>query len=295
MVVLGLLMLVALSALPRRREVARLASCRRNLMQVGVALELYGRRDGSLPAVPALETGPSPEGGPLRSLLVGLALPDLTELTDPAHPPERRESGPVVPRFVPGFLCPSDPRGSAAAPGDAPTSYRAATGDRPGGVNGGFAPGRLLRLGEVEAGDGKSFTAAFSERLLGDGRDAPSARNYRVVPGPVLGPECGGGPAPGPNPAGWRGDAGVSWAEAAWRSTLYNHVLPPMAPGGCVSADGRTAAVGASSGHSAGVNVLTFDGAVRTVGAGVDPRVWKALATTSGGPPDDADPAPEPH
>ena len=75
-------------------------------------------------------------------------------------------------------------------------------------------------------------------------------------------------------------DAGWSWAEASWRSSLYNHALPPGASPSCVSRDGASALTGASSVHPGGVNVLTFDGGVRTVSPTVAPAVWRALATT---------------
>jgi prepilin-type processing-associated H-X9-DG protein len=43
--------------------------------------------------------------------------------------------------------------------------------------------------------------------------------------------------------------------------------------------------MGASSGHVRGVNVLLFDGSVRTVTPGIDLAVWKSLATTQSASP----------
>jgi hypothetical protein len=146
----------------------------------------------------------------------------------------------------------------------------------PQGLNGGFAPGRRVRLADVEAGDGISYTAACSERLLGrgasDGRD-PGA--YQTVPGPLEEAGC-----PATAGARWHGDAGSSWAEAGWRSSLYNHTQPPGAATSCVADDGSQAHMAASSGHAGGVNVLVFDTSVRTVSPRVALPVWKALATT---------------
>ena len=49
-----------------------------------------------------------------------------------------------------------------------------------------FAPGHVLSLAKVEAGDGLSHTAAFSERLVGDNQPHHvTPFNYEVVPGPV--------------------------------------------------------------------------------------------------------------
>ena len=280
--ILTVLVLVALVALPRQRETARTASCRRNLMQIGVALALYDRSEGTLPAVPALSATPQPGGGPLRALLDALALPDLVGLNDPERPPERRPGQIPGERPVPGFVCPSGSFPAPPAAFPAPVSYRAAAGDGPAGRNGGFAPGRPSRLSDVAEGDGLAYTAAFSERLPGNGAASPGAFNYRRVAGPLGDAGCS------PAPVGaWRGDAGTSWAEASWRSTLYNHALTPNAAPSCVADDGATAFVGASSGHTGGVNVLSFDGSVRTVSPTVAPPVWKALATTrsDAGPP----------
>lgn len=284
LVVLALLFLlvtIALFALPRRRETARRGACQRNLMQIGVALALYERAEGSLPTVPRLGTEPMPYGCPLKSLLEALVLPDLTELSSNPKLPSRRPGVVAGERPVPGFVCPSDRSEASRVGFPAPVSYRATTGDSPGGSNGGFAPGRRTNLSDIEAGDGRGFTAAFSERLLGTYQDGDrNPANYLIVPGAVVGRSCldaGSGT--------WRGDAGWSWAEASWRSTLYSHALTPGAAPSCVSQDARTALMGASSGHPAGVNVLMFDGSVRVVTSTVAPQVWYALATVVGTPP----------
>src|SRR5437763_11362033 len=107
----------------------------------------------------------------------------------------------------------------------------------------------------------------------------------------------GGRGCPPDASAAWRGDAGSSWAEASWRSTLYNHALTPNAATSCITSDGASALMGASSGHLAGVNVLIFDGSVRTVSPTINPEIWKALATTqsdSGTAPGPATAGPSP-
>ena len=53
-VIVGLFVLIGLFALPRRRETARLSGCRRNLMQIGIALALYDDSEAQLPSVPVL-------------------------------------------------------------------------------------------------------------------------------------------------------------------------------------------------------------------------------------------------
>ncbi len=278
--VLGLLVMITIFILPRRREVARLTGCRRNLAQIGIALALYDRSEGQLPMIPSLVSDPPSSGGPLRAILDSLVLPDLTKLAADRKVPEAQPRPILTPRPVPGFVCPSDRVPHNVAAFTAPVSYRATTGDQSDGRNGGFAPGRTLRLVEIEEGDGQSFTAAFSERLLGTGQSGhPAMANYMMLSNSINERPCPTGPS-----ATWRGDAGMSWAEVSWRSTLYNHTLTPGASPSCVSTNGLTALIGASSGHIGGANVLMFDGSVRTVSPSIDPNIWKGMATTHASP-----------
>jgi prepilin-type processing-associated H-X9-DG protein len=280
-VIVGMGVLVLLTMLPHGREQARLLACGKNLGQIGVALALYDQGHQRLPSIalpgpldaPAGSSGP----GPLRTLLEALELPDLTGLHDPKSPPPG-PAGPVPGEMpVPGFICASDPNATAGW-FTAPVSYRATTGDTPAGDNGPFAIGRVLRLQAVESGDGLSYTSAFSERLVGDHEpNHAGACNYQVVPGPLAGAGC---PATDDGPR-WRGDAGSSWFYAGYRSTLYNHALPPGAQPSCVAEDGQTAFMGASSGHGRGVNLLLLDGSVTLVTREIDPRVWKRYATVN--------------
>lgn len=276
--VLAIMSILAMSLvmiLPRRREAARMAACRRNLMQIGVALALYDQGQGSLPSIPELDDREAVRGsGPLQALLQELGLPDLTALTDAGSRPTRQPGSCREGRRVPGFVCASDPH-AIARTFAAPVSYRATTGDAPDGRNGAFAPGRRINLGRVEATDGAGFTAAFSERLVGDNRPGHrAAENYAITGSPL--PDSG---CPEAAPSAWRGDAGSSWVDGDWRSTLYNHALTPNARPSCIADDRRAAFMGASSGHVDGVNVLVLDGSVRTFTPQVDRKVWREWAT----------------
>lgn len=283
-VVLGLaavVFLFLLMAVPRGREQARLAACQKNLAQIGQALSLYDQIEGALPTVgplKPLDAPPSEAGpGPLRTLLETLGQADFRGLAPGAPPPPR---GPVpgeVP--VPGFVCASDPN-STAGLFTAPVSYRAATGSDHHGRDGPFAPGRRISLARIEQADGTSYTAGFSERLVGDGRDgSTSAANYAVVPGRLPDGGCTA-PLLEDLRAAWRGDAGSSWRTAGYVSTLYNHGLRPSGGSSCLAADGASAFLGASSGHPRGVNLLMLDGSVRLVLPSIAPRIWQAYATT---------------
>jgi prepilin-type processing-associated H-X9-DG protein len=277
-VIVALGFLFLLMMVPRGREQARLAACRKNLSQIGFALALYDGTQQHLPMMMAiastLERSPAKSPSPLLTLLEALQLPDFTELEDSKSPPAAG-GGPVPGEIpVPGFVCPSDPNATAGN-FPAPISYRATTGDSSSGDNGAFAPGRVTRLKDVEAGDGLAYTAAFAERLVGDNHPShPAAGNYRIVAGPLAGSGC---PAEA-LPEEWRGDAGRSWIRSDYRSTLYNHALLPGAQPSCLAADGQTAFMGASSGHVRGLNLLFLDGSVTVVLSTIDPHVWREFA-----------------
>jgi type II secretory pathway pseudopilin PulG len=287
-VVFGIIALLLMLGLTRSREVARSATCSRNLQQIGVALGLYEQATGQLPYVDSLRGMEASSGGPLALMLDQFGVPGLDAIDPGAEPPSNRSGEPAVESYVPGFVCPSDPIATSRA-FPAPVNYRANTGNRTEGRLGPFAPGASVTLAEVEAGHGASYTAAFSERLVGTADSSPERiRDYRLVPGPI--PQGGCPEAPdGP----LRPDAGRSWRELGWRSTLYSHASPPGSRSSCIAEDGRTASMGASSGHVEGVRVLLLDGSVRTYSPSVALPVWQALGSDRDDPEapgDDASP-----
>ncbi len=184
-------------------------------------------------------------------------------------------SGPgfdLAPHQVSGLLCPSDPNVQRR---DflAPTNYRAAAGPDTQGRGGPFGFGRVGSMNAADAGAGRDFTAGFSERLIGSGKNPASpANDYRAVIGPV------GDLCPPSAEDSWKSDAGSSWASSGWSSTLYNHAMTPNATPSCVAIDGLTARIGASSGHARRVNVLMLGGSVKGFTPGVDPQVWRKFA-----------------
>lgn len=278
--IISLVLLVLLMVATRGREEARLVSCRMNLGRIGLALALYDQNYRSLPAV--AELAPVEASGrnearpisPLRTLLETFQYPDLTELRDPKTVPPARPGQVPGEMPVPGFVCGSDPNATGGLFA-APISYRAVTGDSPSGDNGAFAPGRRSSLLGVEAADGLSFTAGFSERLVGDNQPGHARlNNYQVVTGPLSPSAC----PVNADVAAWRGDAGSSWRASDYRSTLYNHALPPNGQPSCLANDGKSAFMGASSGHTRGVNLLLLDGSVNLVRTSIDPKVWREFA-----------------
>jgi prepilin-type processing-associated H-X9-DG protein len=274
------LVLVMFMAMPRGREQARLTACQKNLSQIGLALALYDQTQHQLPTIgrpaPGDDSGQGGSPGPLKILLESLGQADFLRLAANRTPP--RPSGPVPGEVVVrGFICSSDPNATAGR-FRAPISYRGSTGDDHLGRNGVFTPGRRISLAEIEQGEGSSYTAAFSERLVGDSIDGrPAAWNYAASAGPL---PAGGCTLPWleEQAARWLGDAGSSWVAAGYRSTLYNHALQPGSPVSCVALDGQSAFMGASSGHGRGVNMLMLDASVKLVQPTIDSRLWRNFA-----------------
>jgi hypothetical protein len=277
-----------LLALPRGREQARLAACQKNLAQIGLALALYDQTQNQLPGIETFEPiddswryqAGSP--GPLKILLETLDQTDFLGLAPNSTPPGSTGRIPgEVP--VPGFICSSDPKATAGLFW-APISYRGSTGGDHLGRDGLFAAGRRTSMAEIEQGSGASYTAAFSERLVGDSIDGQlSLGNYAAAAGPLPAHGCtlmwlkGRG-------AHWRGDAGSSWVVAGYRTTLYNHALQPGSPLSCVALGGQSAYMGASSGHNRGVNLLMLDGTVKLVQPSIDSKVWRRFAVVADPP-----------
>ncbi|WP_165245924.1 DUF1559 family PulG-like putative transporter [Paludisphaera soli] len=274
-------LLFVIMGLTRARESARLAMCQNNLAQIGKALAYYDDAYAGLPAVGVPVAIDSPiDGappGPLRAMLETLGVASFLGLDpDGSNLPALRAPTPeAIP--VAGFLCPSDGRAMAGL-FPSPVSYRAATGGDPRGSDGPFAIGRRTTLAEVERRDGTSFTAAFAERLIGNDRPVDAPENY-VVAEHWFDRPIGRVTVQAPQPLDYRGDAGMTWRPADFRYTLYNHTSPPASPFSGVSPDGRSAAMGASSAHVRGVNMLMLDGSAKLVAPTISHEVWQAYGT----------------
>ena len=267
-VLVGIVFLFLFVALPRNRERARGASCRKNLMQIGVALGLYHHAEDRLPTV--LLEGESP----IAAMLARFGVVDFESLDERKVVPKKPDFFRVAEHRIRGLICPSDPKATSSLH-PAPTSYRATTGDDAQGRGGPFEPGRVVTFAQIEAADGAAYTAAFSERFVGSGTTVADLGAYALAPGPITDAGC-----PANDSLERRGDAGSTWTAANWRSTLYNHSAPPNARLSCLATDGRSARMGTSSGHPDGVHVLLLDGSVQTYRTSVAPQIWKALATT---------------
>ena len=268
-----------LMVLPGGRETARQAHCQKNLMQIGIGVQLYDQLHQRYPAS-QLSTADDSVKSPIQLMLESLSVDDFRDLRIGTELPKAK-GAPLVVTRMPGLICPSDsyansPRLSTGI------SYRANVGDDFGGTNGPFSS--ILPIGShsVEESDGLSYTAGFAERLIGTGQDRiPDQANYLDVPNPITALDATTN-IPGSK---WLGDAGSSWAKNGWRSAIYSHAIPPNATKSRIAHDGQTAAMSASSAHPARVHVWMLDGSLRVVLPTIDLKVWKGLGSTQTNPP----------
>ncbi|WP_165073596.1 DUF1559 family PulG-like putative transporter [Paludisphaera rhizosphaerae] len=273
----GVVFLFIIMGMTRARESARLTICQRNLAQIGQALTYYDGAFRGLPTVslPVAANEPMDKAppGPLKTMLAALGVADFIGINvEMKNLPELHAPTPEGSVPVAGFFCPNDVE-ALARRFSSPVSYRASVGSDLGGTDGAFAVGRGATLKEVERRDGLSFTAAFAERLLGDGGRERSRQNYVVVD------HVGSGESASGAAGSWRGDAGSTWIPADFRYTLYTHAQRPWANVSQVATDGRTSDMSASSSHVAGLNLLMLDGSARVVTPSIAPEVWRAYGS----------------
>jgi type II secretory pathway pseudopilin PulG len=271
LVILAVVAVVAflvVMAVPVVRETARATACQRNLRDIGTAVFLYDNAVKHLPSVP----GPGQEGDtPLAAMLGQLGVAHFGGLSRDKSQARGLKPGPVPePHRIPEFVCPSD-RAARDRDMPAPASYRACSGGDPQGRDGAFPLGGTVSLSEVQDQDGTGYTAAFAERLIGNGRDEPALSNYAEVGSLFV--------IKTPPSQAWRGDAGSDWSKPGWVSSVYNHALSPGGSPTLVLQNGRAALLSGSSAHKGRVHVLRLDGSLLSVTPSIDREIWRKMAT----------------
>ena len=231
----------------------------------------YDQLHERLPAIASLSgtdgSGEARSPGPLRTLLETLQLPDLTELKDPKSLPQPRPGEVPNERAVPGFICSSDPNATAGWFA-APISYRATSGDSPAGDNGPFAIDRVIRLRDAGSpAPGSSYTAASPNGWWVIINRVKPRSTTRCIPGP-LAAQGTRRPRMLPSGAAMLARTGIG-PTTDTRFTITR--LPLTSISSCLSIDGKTAFMGASSGHLRGINLLLLDGNVTVVTRGIEP------------------------
>lgn len=285
--IIGILVALVLPAVQAAREAARRAQCANNLKQIGLAIHQHVEARG----VPPGGYGKPLDASCLVQVLPYLEQGPLYDSLNVAYPPSslRRNdvNDTVMNAVVSTFLCPSEPwRGSpfaATAPNYAANAgWDAVNGDGP-------FTGLPRALAEIA--DGLSQTVGVSEWIVGPGDfergsrlgslyavglDRPDYPRTRPAFARLC-DEIASDPASRPSRPF---KAWPDWLTGGLGVTQYNHTLPPNQPS-CAILPWRAATAG--SFHGRGANVLFLDGRVRFVTQSIDPEVWHAAGTRSGG------------
>lgn len=316
--IIGLLTALLLTAVQSARESARRLQCTNNLKQIGLALHGYLAQQGVFPGVNLPSNILSSHGSahnfsPLARMLPQLDQVPLYNAINFTLPPAFFGTGlnqTVMTTAVEAFLCPSDIQ--PQVPGYGRANYRFNLGPTPISAPGSMNPLSWSGPFTVHVvyppsafADGLSATVGVSERLQGDWTKGPFKFGgdyvYRT-PAPPSGlspafrnPDqtvrfCAGLSLSLPQES--RG--GETWFLSGLHFTDYNHCAPPnmkipdcaLSTRSVETLHDRSLEQGvfkATSYHPGGVNAMLMDGSVRFFKDGVDPKVWRAVATRSGG------------
>jgi len=311
--IIGILIALLLPAVQAAREAGRRTTCNNNLKQFGLALHNHhdthgffppGFKDKNWDANSAALTSASSSTSAHAHLLNFMEQTTIGALVRFDQP--YTNSNPALDfnkearmAQVPVFLCPSDPDELPVAEGGR-TNYYANQGNSllhglpptdPSDPNFGFpAPNGIFFLNSrvkfQDVMDGTSHTAAFSEKIKGDGSNAIVTAESDTF-------------QPGTNPATMDeavqqcnacdindltkqriSNVGVPWLRAYHSNSQYYHINKPNGRS-CMFPPGRIATA-AGSRHPGGVNVLMCDGSVHFINDTIDIATWRGMGTRAG-------------
>lgn len=276
-VLIGLLV----PAVQKVRESAARSQCQNNLKQICLAMHQYHDTNKHFP----------PGGDANRISCQAYLLPYVEEDNIYNIIDFKTSAGAntaAIAQRVSVYICPSDPTSSL------PTGFS--------GNNYVFNYGSDIKWGQTSTQgvcffggavtkfasitDGKSNTAMFSERRIGDFNNAVATSEtdlFANIGYPGNDPNTAISMCTGIDPNNlsyqWRSDYGAHWMQI-WHMTLYTHAGPPNMRS-CAYPPDRMMMV-ANSGHTQGVNLGLCDGAVRFVPNRISLSTWRALGTRNG-------------
>jgi prepilin-type N-terminal cleavage/methylation domain-containing protein len=298
--IFGILLALLLPAVQSARESARRAQCANNLKQIGVALHAFAEAHQAFPTgspqQPSNESFlvqilPYIEQGPLYNALnFGDGLLDNPNLTVMSSRPAT-------------FLCPSDATRTMTNRASVNYAGNAGRDDAQNWVDEereGVFTHRPISAGDIT--DGLAYTVGVAEWIAGLGPAFDPVTHHPVPPtdrdrgtfglartfGDALADreafirDCIRLSPDEVNPNTFGPAKGQFWLEGGMGWTRYNHMLPPSQPSCWARLDLRAYTAGSLHGGKS-TNVLTMDGAVHFVSGSIEPRLWTALGTRSGG------------
>jgi prepilin-type N-terminal cleavage/methylation domain-containing protein len=301
--IIGILIALLLPALQVAREAARRISCTNNLKQMGLAAHTYHSTFGCFPASGTVTTGGTGngvDGLSIQSRLLPFmeqdAVHKLVNYTvnynDPLNDRARMTT-------VSSYVCPSDldrlpqelggrtnyysNHGTGIVWGLPPKTSGSTNYGMPT-PNGVFFRNSFMKIARIR--DGASNTAAFSERILGDGSNAiisPESDTFKPGTYPATADEaleqCMATDTTNVAMQGYS-NVGAPWLQPYHSTTAYFHTATPNTRS-CMYPPGRIMTT-AGSRHPAMVNLVLCDGSVRTVNDSVNLLVWRGLGTRDG-------------
>ncbi len=300
--IIAILIGLLVPAVQKVREAAARMKCQNNLKQIGLALHNHHDTLGKFPSSGSFTSSGAGSGFSAHVFLLPFIEQDNLYKSIDFTVSASDQTKNVGPRsaVIPTYQCPSDPMNNLPA-GWGGNNYRANNGcnllnsygaSDPAGVNaalpppnGGFFTNSTYRMADIS--DGTSNTAAFSEHIKGDFSNAISSPNADTY-------------QPGTHPANvddamaqcnaiditnlsYQGNSngGAPWMQHSHTGTRYWHAFPPGSRS-CMYPPQRISTT-ANSSHASVVNVLLFDGSVRSVPYGISLATWRALGTRNGG------------
>ncbi len=302
--IIGILIALLLPAVQAAREAARRMNCSNNLKQLGIAVHNFESARGH---VPPGNHGVYDAGKDWFFSAQALLFPYMEQgnvygnfiLEENMWSPRNFEVAKTQPHFL---VCPSDPfEGKNELLGW--TSYHSNCGSwvNLNGWDGVFGPS-VERAGAPSPGivkfsaitDGLSNTAVFAEVVNGTGSSHGAPTRFD---GYEFGSNPGGTIAQARqafSSKSWEGQNLIGWGSDFWRwrgypftegspwRNWYNHLTPPNST--CwQTGDWWDIVSPASSYHPGTVMVVLCDGSVKAVNDDVDPDVWTATGTITGG------------
>jgi type II secretory pathway pseudopilin PulG len=317
--IIGALIGLLLPAVQSAREAARRSSCQNNLRQLGLAALNHESAKGWFPpsALAVAEAGKAPWSGQAQLLpfMEGDNLFRRIDFTKPYSDTANKALFPpngVAAVRVDVLVCPSEPNARAVLetsptavgfnqPKHFPLNYGLNTGHylvydpttkRDGG--GGFAP--FSRLKAITYLDGTSKTLALAEVK------AYTPRSQDVTGMPPTAPASPEAIGPLVTSGSWSEEGGhTEWVcgrtlHIGFTTTFAPRTIVPYNVGGktfdidisstregVTPADTTYAAVTSRSHHQGVVNASFMDASVRAITGQIEPDIWRALGSRSGG------------
>lgn len=276
-VLIGLL----LPAVQKVREASSRSQCSNNLKQIVLAMHHYHDTNKHFPP-----------GGDKNSIACqAYLLPYVEEesvfsLIDFNQKPSAAANAAALSQRISVYMCPSDPGSRTVPAGFGGNNYVYNYGSdikwaEPVTQGVCFFGGATTNFMSIR--DGKSNTAMFCERRVGDFNNAIATNETDLFanigyPGDDV--NLAVSMCQGIDPTNlsyqWRSDYGGYWIQN-FHMTLYTHAGPPNMRS-CAYPPNRMMMV-ANSGHTQGVNLGLCDGAVRFVPNSISIATWRAIGT----------------